>query len=83
VIPTEQGQELANRYQLKFFETSAKLSLRLEEVFNTIANDVLGDPSFLKLFDRKSTNVKGANSNDGHLLMQPLQRSPKRPSSCC
>lgn len=39
-MPTSKGQALADEYGIKFFETSAKTNLNVEEVFFSIARDI-------------------------------------------
>ncbi|KAJ4747098.1 hypothetical protein LUZ62_052470 [Rhynchospora pubera] len=39
-VPTSRGQQLADEYGIKFFETSAKTNLNVEQVFFTIARDI-------------------------------------------
>lgn len=39
-IPKSRGQALADEYGLKFFETSAKTNLNVEQVFFTISRDI-------------------------------------------
>ncbi|KAF3790942.1 Ras-related protein [Nymphaea thermarum] len=39
-VPTSRGQALADEYGIKFFETSAKTNLNVENVFFTIARDI-------------------------------------------
>ncbi|KAL4389180.1 hypothetical protein AHAS_Ahas03G0019300 [Arachis hypogaea] len=39
-VPTSKGQELADEYGIKFFETSAKTNFNVEEVFFSIARDI-------------------------------------------
>ncbi|PPS07654.1 hypothetical protein GOBAR_AA12972 [Gossypium barbadense] len=39
-VPTSKGQALADEYGMKFFETSAKTNLNVEEVFFSIARDI-------------------------------------------
>ncbi|KAJ6792544.1 Uncharacterized protein M6B38_238175 [Iris pallida] len=39
-VPTSRGQSLADEYDIKFFETSAKTNMNVEEVFFTIARDI-------------------------------------------
>jgi GTPase SAR1 family protein len=41
VIPTELGQKLADQYELKFYETSAKADTNISRVFNHIARTKL------------------------------------------
>ncbi|CAH9125195.1 unnamed protein product [Cuscuta epithymum] len=39
-VPTFKGQTLADEYGIKFFETSAKTNMNVEEVFFSIARDI-------------------------------------------
>ncbi|KAJ7520083.1 hypothetical protein O6H91_20G065800 [Diphasiastrum complanatum] len=39
-VPTARGQALADEFGIKFFETSAKTNLNVENVFFTIARDI-------------------------------------------
>ncbi|THU68288.1 hypothetical protein C4D60_Mb08t02320 [Musa balbisiana] len=39
-VPTAKGQALADEYGVKFFETSAKTNLNVEQVFFSIAGDI-------------------------------------------
>ncbi|KAF3614842.1 Ras-related protein RABE1e [Capsicum annuum] len=39
-VPTSKGQALADEYGIKFFETSAKTNMNVEEVFFSIAGDI-------------------------------------------
>ena len=40
VVSTELGQALADRFAMRFFETSAKNSINVEEAFYAIARDI-------------------------------------------
>ena len=37
IISPEQGQEVADQYNMKFFETSAKTGQNIKEAFETVA----------------------------------------------
>ncbi|OIT26632.1 ras-related protein rabe1c [Nicotiana attenuata] len=39
-VPTPKGQALVDEYEIKFFETSAKTNLNVEQVFFSIARDI-------------------------------------------
>lgn len=39
-VSKERGEQLAVEYGIKFFETSAKASIRVEEAFFTLAKDI-------------------------------------------
>uniref|UniRef100_A0A0A9C8M2 Uncharacterized protein n=1 Tax=Arundo donax TaxID=35708 RepID=A0A0A9C8M2_ARUDO len=39
-VPTAKGQALADEYGIKFFETSAKTNLNVEQVFFSIGRDI-------------------------------------------
>lgn len=40
VVTTKQGQDLADEFGIKFFETSAKSNLNIDEAFRSIAVDI-------------------------------------------
>ncbi|EYU18939.1 hypothetical protein MIMGU_mgv1a013507mg [Erythranthe guttata] len=67
-VPTSKGQALADEYGIKFFETSAKTNLNVEEVFFSIAKDIkqrLSDsdtrtePSTIKINQPDATGAGG------------------------
>jgi Ras-related protein Rab-8A len=40
-VTFEQGKKLAEEYGIKFFETSAKEKINVDEAFRTIATDIV------------------------------------------
>ncbi|XP_044847948.1 ras-related protein Rab-13 isoform X1 [Mauremys mutica] len=68
-VQRERAEKLAKEHGIRFFETSAKSSVNVEEAFNTLAQDIL----------LKSTKKLGKIPK-GNL---DLQSSPKKSSSKC
>ncbi|XP_019448667.1 PREDICTED: ras-related protein RABE1c-like isoform X2 [Lupinus angustifolius] len=75
-VPTSKGQALADEYGIKFFETSAKTNLNVEEVFFSIARDI---KQRLSDTDNKAepTTIK-INQDQGAGAGQAAQKS-----ACC
>ena len=42
-VSTEQGKTEADKYGVKFFETSAKLNTNISEAFSSIATDIVNN----------------------------------------
>ncbi|KAK8542034.1 hypothetical protein V6N13_137392 [Hibiscus sabdariffa] len=70
-VPTSKGQALADEYGIKFFETSAKTNLNVEEVFFSIARDIkqrLADsdarvePNAIKIGQQDQADGSAANA---------------------
>ncbi|KAK3445281.1 hypothetical protein EUGRSUZ_A01236 [Eucalyptus grandis] len=77
-VPTSKGQALADEYGIKFFETSAKTNLNVEEVFFSIARDIK---------QRLADNDTKSEPRAEFRINQPDQASgvaqaPQR-SACC
>ncbi|CAN0910857.1 Ras-related protein RABE1c [Linum grandiflorum] len=76
-VPTAKGQALADEYGIKFFETSAKTNLNVEEVFFSIARDIKQ-----RLSDTDSrTEPTTIRINQGDQAAAAGQDAPK--SGCC
>nr|GLL43039.1 ras-related protein RABE1c isoform X1 [Ipomoea trifida] len=67
-VPTSKGQALADEYGIKFFETSAKTNLNVEQVFFSIAKDIKqrlsdtdskAEPSTIKINQPESGAASG------------------------
>ncbi|XP_072839968.2 ras-related protein Rab-13 isoform X2 [Pogona vitticeps] len=67
-VPQERAEKLSKEHGIRFFETSAKSSVNVEEAFNTLARDIL-----LKSSKRSAQPTKGALD---------LKRSSKTHSKC-
>ncbi|KAE8702488.1 Ras-related protein RABE1e [Hibiscus syriacus] len=72
-VPTSKGQALADEYGIKFFETSAKTNLNVEEVFFAIARDIkqrLADsdarvePNAIKISQQDQAEGSAANAQN-------------------
>ncbi|XP_009602059.1 ras-related protein RABE1c-like [Nicotiana tabacum] len=77
VVPTSTGQALADEYGIKFFETSAKTTLNVEQVFFSIANEIkqrLSDTDFRVESVAININQPDAGAGGGQL---------GQISSCC
>ncbi|KAK4579083.1 hypothetical protein RGQ29_028953 [Quercus rubra] len=77
-VPTSKGQALADEYGIKFFETSAKTNMNVEEVFFSIARDIKRRLAETDSRDEPKSHleVKKPDQTDGG--GQTAQRS-----SCC
>ncbi|XP_028777145.1 ras-related protein RABE1c [Neltuma alba] len=80
VVPTSRGKALADEYGIRFFETSAKTNLNVEQVFFSIARDIKqrlsegdsrAEPQSIKI--SKVEAVKGSSASTA--LLQK--------SACC
>ena len=60
-VSIKEGEEMAKKYNCKFFETSAKKGNNLEEGFDDITKDVLGDMKIIHE-KRKNTSILKAHN---------------------
>uniref|UniRef100_A0A165X021 Uncharacterized protein n=1 Tax=Daucus carota subsp. sativus TaxID=79200 RepID=A0A165X021_DAUCS len=70
VVPTSKGQALADEYGIKFFETSAKTNMNVEEVFISIAQDIRkrldetgSKPQYFNIINKNFTNLSSYENN--------------------
>ena len=66
VVSTEQGQDMARRLGLPFYETSAKNSLKVDECFYQLARDIrdrLNEPGVIQQGGQQPSSVD-LSSND-------------------
>ncbi|XP_029436324.1 ras-related protein Rab-13 isoform X1 [Rhinatrema bivittatum] len=66
-VPTERADKLAKEYGIRFFETSAKSSVNVDEAFNALARDIL---------------VKISKRNPTSKAQLDLKSAEKRSSKC-
>lgn len=69
-VETSEGQQLADEYKLKFFETSAKANTRVDETFTAIASETRE-----RLLKQESEGTSGIK-----LSMAPEKKERKK---CC
>ena len=76
-ITQEEGQEAANTYNIKYFETSAKDDTGIKEAIRTIINDILEN--------KKDENIQEPNNNDIKLLVNKENNENKNDKGnyCC
>ena len=73
VVETEEGKRLADFYGIKFFETSAKNRVNVNEVFETIAREIE-----LNIQRRNSVNPQA-----GKVQLHARQSIKKKKTGCC
>lgn len=71
-VPTEKGKALADEYGIKFFETSAKLNVNVDESFMAIAKDIV---------ERLKENPDHYGSTGGAIYVN--ENKAKEKSGCC
>jgi Ras-related protein Rab-8A len=72
-VTYDQGKKLATEFGIKFYETSAKLNLYVDEAFLSIAKDIVG---------RLKENPEHYGSEGGSVNLQKDKASTKS-KSCC
>ncbi len=83
IISTEEGQKLAEKYNITFFETSSKTDENITECFYSITKDIKDS-----LLSKASQNViqsapKVANSNQKLQKVLSADGSKQKNSGCC
>ena len=46
-VTLEEGKKLAEKYEMPFFETSAKKDINITEAFNKLAEDLINEPGMI------------------------------------
>ena len=73
-VATARGQALADQHGIRFFETSAKNSINIEEAFSTITRDIKQ-----RLLDGGS----GASGSDGAVKLGDKSAASTGKKGCC
>ena len=58
VIKKEEGEEFASLKDMKFFETSAKENIQVQEAFIQLTKDIIKSLSKEKTLERRSNSIK-------------------------
>lgn len=69
-VTTEEGQELANSYQMPFLETSARNSLNVDEAFVTMTKEIKDK----NLTQKLTANKNVATVGQGRTLQKPPEQ---------
>jgi Ras-related protein Rab-8A len=75
-VPYSKGQALADEYGIRFFETSAKDNVNVEEVFTSIAKDVM------QRLQREQADQQAASTASPLKLTSNLDKTRKK-KGCC
>ncbi|GAB4817579.1 hypothetical protein N2152v2_004625 [Parachlorella kessleri] len=75
-VPYSRGQALADEFKLQFFETSAKNNVNVDEVFQSIARDII-----TRLRDSGDSSHSGSQAQTLKVGGSAAQRKQK--SGCC
>ncbi|ETO21485.1 Rab GTPase [Reticulomyxa filosa] len=73
VIDTNRGQELADEYGIKFFETSAKTDANVKKAFIAIATDIV---------EKKATSGEKNTNNGSGLDLDKNKGNTKKGCNC-
>lgn len=80
-VPYSRGQALADEFRMQFFETSAKNNTNVDEVFQSVARDIM-----TRLKDTQPDAASGSGGAGGpSLRVGPAQRgkAASNKSGCC
>ncbi|BDA51556.1 Ras-related protein RAB1BV [Coccomyxa sp. Obi] len=77
-VPYSQGQALADEFGIQFFETSAKSNIKVDEVFQSIAKDVM-----LRLRDSQTDSPSAGTAGSGNVHLNSTNNSAKQSKGCC
>ena len=77
-VDPKEGQELANRYGIMFFETSAKGNLHIDECFGQLAKEIIKTRDDMDNYKEVRTN--GAL---GLSAMRATEKKTSSSSGCC
>jgi GTPase SAR1 family protein len=83
-VTTAEGQELATRFSLPFFETSAKTGANLDEVFVGLAETIHKQGPKPRKEKRGARGVAREDEGDDRVELVPsAEKAKPQPQSCC
>lgn len=74
-VQIAEGQDFANRHELPFFETSAIANIKVDEVFMTVARNIIRS--------RDSLNSKSSLASKQSLSLGSSEGGEKKSRGCC
>ncbi|KAL4431188.1 hypothetical protein ABPG75_006444 [Micractinium tetrahymenae] len=79
-VPYSRGQALADEFRMQFFETSAKNNTNVDEVFQSVARDIM-----LRLKDTQPDAASGSGGGGGPSLRvgAAQRKAASNKSGCC
>ncbi|KAK9824041.1 hypothetical protein WJX72_007220 [[Myrmecia] bisecta] len=77
-VPYSKGQALADEFGIQFFETSAKNNVNVDEVFQSIAKDVM-----LRLKDTQEAGTSGQAASPANVRIGADAGKKAKKSGCC
>jgi GTPase SAR1 family protein len=75
-VTTEEGQGVANEFNLKYFETSALSNLNIDDAFNYLTQEIL------RLKDFKDSNIVTETQKSGIVDLNK-QKKVEKEKKCC
>ena len=84
-VSTEEGQELAEKYGLQFYETSAKTGENVNEIFYDSADEIAKkiDQNYYDLENDTCGIKQGINRQNQNPMLNLGEGNKKKDGGCC